>query len=200
MHSDKKARSGSVRFVLADKPGSWTCSAVERSGDPRAFGRVGWLETKGLTMMRVLVLNGPNLNLLGYEGARGLRIRADSPRSRRASVRWQRSWASRSVFVQSNHEGELIDALHDAANTCDAVVFNPGAYTHYSYALRDAVASIPVPVVEVHLSNISAREAFRHESVIAPACVGQIAGFGSESYLLGLRAAVGIVAGSQDGA
>jgi 3-dehydroquinate dehydratase-2 len=89
---------------------------------------------------------------------------------------------------QSNIEGELINAIHQAEGLYDYIIFNPGAYTHYSYALRDAVASIDVPVIEVHLSNIHAREPFRQKSVIAPVCTGQIAGFGSLSYELALMA------------
>lgn len=139
--------------------------------------------------MRVLVLNGPNLNLLGEREPEVYgTLRLSDVEAALSSL--ADDLGVDVAFGQSNSEGKLIDMLHDSRHTCDAVVFNPGAYTHYSYALRDAVASIAIPVVEVHLSNIHAREQFRVISVIAPACAGQITGFGLDSYLLGLRAAV----------
>jgi 3-dehydroquinate dehydratase II len=136
---------------------------------------------------RILVLNGPNLNLLGTRevdvyGSATLDDVLDAIRT---------AAAERDVEihdVQSNAEGALIDALHEARTGADGVIFNPGAYTHYSIALRDAIASIEVPVVETHLSNVHAREEFRHTSVVTGVCVGVIAGFGVDSYLLALDA------------
>jgi 3-dehydroquinate dehydratase-2 len=140
----------------------------------------------------VLVIHGPNLNLLGQRepAIYGTTTLAEVNRRIHALAR---ELGAAVDTAQSNHEGVIVDRLHAAQGRYEAVVLNAGALTHYSYALRDAIASITVPVIEVHLSNIHAREAFRI-SVIASVVKGQIAGFGVHSYLLGLRAALAFAA------
>jgi len=143
-------------------------------------------------MKRVLVLHGPNLNLLGEREPQVYGSLTLDEINRRLIEAGQSLNLQVNCF-QSNHEGELIDALQAARRTADGVVFNPGGYTHTSVALRDAVAAIPIPVIEVHLSNPAAREDFRHVSLLAPVCRGTIAGFGWRSYWLGLLALAGLL-------
>jgi 3-dehydroquinate dehydratase-2 len=154
-------------------------TAAADSLDPSPAPDAQWLN--------VLVLHGPNLNLLGKRepGVYG----HETLDSINSSLDDEGQLLRVSVsIIQSNHEGVLIDAVHDSLGKHHGILINPGAYTHTSVAIRDAIASVLLPVVEVHLSNIYRRESFRHHSYIAPVAIGQISGFGADSYRLGLQA------------
>jgi 3-dehydroquinate dehydratase II len=138
----------------------------------------------------ILVVHGPNLNLLGLRepGVYGSVTLAEINSLLEQEAK---SLGVCLVAMQSNHEGDLVDAIQSALGSHQGVLINPGAYTHTSVAIRDAIAAVNLPTVEVHLSNIHRRESFRHHSYIAPVAVGQISGFGDRSYILGLHALVG---------
>jgi 3-dehydroquinate dehydratase-2 len=143
-------------------------------------------------MLKVLVLHGPNLNLLGKRepGIYG------SMTLEQINAHLLEMAAREGVEVrilQSNHEGELVTAIQDAMGWADGIVMNAAAYTHTSVALRDAISAVKLPAIEVHLSNVHAREQFRHTSLIAPVCTGQICGFGWRSYLLGLQGVLDVI-------
>jgi 3-dehydroquinate dehydratase-2 len=143
-------------------------------------------------VIKIAVINGPNLNLLGvrepsvYGTTTLSMIEARLKEAARAQ-------GAELDFFQSNHEGAIVDRIQAALGKEDGILINPGAFTHYSYALRDAIQAVNLPTVEVHMSNIHAREPFRHTSVIAPAAVGQIVGFGEASYELGLAALIQVI-------
>ncbi len=143
--------------------------------------------------MKVLVIHGPNLNLLGVreQGVYGDKTLADIEASLEGVAA---ELGVELAFFQSNHEGALVDAVQDARTSIDGIVINPAAYTHTSVALRDALLAVKLPFVEVHLSNVHAREEFRSHSFLSDVAVGVITGFGPDSYLLGLRALVGNLA------
>ncbi|WP_099190390.1 type II 3-dehydroquinate dehydratase [Tepidibacter mesophilus] len=147
-------------------------------------------------MKNMLILNGPNLNLIGKRetdiyGKDNIQdlYRVILEESKKMNITVE--------FFQSNHEGEIIDKIQSSVNTYDGIVINPGAYTHYSYAIYDAIKSVDKPFVEVHISNIHKREEFRQKSVTAKACIGQITGFGFYSYILGLYSIINYIGGEK---
>lgn len=142
----------------------------------------------------MLILHGPNLNLLGAREPEVYgSMTLDDINNKLIAL--GKELGVEVTCLQSNHEGALIDALHDARTWANGVVFNPGGYTHTSIALRDAISAIQIPVIEVHLSNVYAREEFRHTSFVSAVCKGKVTGFGWRSYELGLRGLVEIIKG-----
>ncbi len=142
-------------------------------------------------MKQILVIHGPNLNLLG-ERENAIYGEATLENINKEISALAGELGAKTDFFQSNVEGEIVNAVQKAKGVYGALIINPGGYTHYSVAIRDAISAVQIPAVEVHLSNIHAREEFRQKSVIAPVAKGQIMGFGKESYLLAVRAAVSL--------
>ena len=143
-------------------------------------------------MAKILVIHGPNLNLLGQREPEVYgTVTIDDINAELEKLANTRGIALK--IVQSNHEGDIVELIGKAPGAYDAILINPAAYTHTSVAIRDAVSAVSVPTVEVHLSNIYAREEFRHTSLIAPVARGQVSGFGKMSYLLGLEAAISLI-------
>ncbi len=147
-------------------------------------------------MIKICVLHGPNINLLGVREPDVYGQDTFDEMNRRIKERAKAIDVEARIF-QSNNEGEIIDIIHEAIKWADAIVINPGAYTHYSYAIRDALAAVRIPTVEVHISNVDAREEWRRHSVISPIVSGKIVGFGTNSYLLALDAAKNILEASR---
>lgn len=147
--------------------------------------------------MKIMVINGPNLNMLGVREPEvyGNKSYADLENY---IEEYAESVGAEVVVMQSNSEGDIIDYIHYALGTQDAIVINPGAYTHYSYAIADALSSVNLPTVEVHLSNIHKREEFRHKSVTAPSCIGQICGLGFDGYKLAIDYLLANVKGEEN--
>lgn len=143
-------------------------------------------------MIKVSLIHGPNINLLGSREPQVYGRDSFDEINRRIKARGQQLDLEVRIF-QSNHEGEIIDAIQDARNWADGLVINPGAFTHYSYAIRDAITAVRLPTIEVHLTNIHAREEFRHHSVISAVVTGQVVGLGTMGYTLGLEAIKEIV-------
>lgn len=146
--------------------------------------------TEGVNTKRILVLHGPNLNLLGTREPEIYGRLTLAEINETLKVRAKELGADEINFLQSNFEGELVEAIQKARGRYDFILLNAAALTHYSVALRDAIAAIPVPVIEIHLSNIHKREEFRHQSVIAPVVMGQVCGFGLDSYIAALEIAI----------
>ena len=139
-----------------------------------------------MSKKKILVIHGPNLNLVG-EREKGVYGDEDYNTINEQILDYAKKMDFVCEIFQSNHEGAIIDKIHESRRTMEGIIINAGAYTHYSYAIRDAIASISIPCIEVHMSNIHSREEFRRNSVIAPVCAGQIAGFGKNSYFLAIN-------------